>query len=366
MTTAECIRQRVSCRRFQEKPIPREDIRRVVDLARFSPSWKNTQPVRYVVVDDPVLKERIARECIPGQGFNTKTINRAAALAVVTYIPGLSGQGDAPLTEVQAAGWEMFDAGIAAQTFCLAARELDIGTCILGIFDADAAGRLLELEGQRAACLIAMGYPEQWKNGPGRKETEELALFYAIPRRDTNETAHRLLDQFGSLDRVLSAPEQELEKVEGVGQGAAVLLRLMGSIGDRAQRPGREEKIVASVDQAGAYFLRLLDGQRTERLYQLCVDAKGKVLSCRMLSQGQADMTVLSLRQVVENALLSGASGVFLGHNHPSGVALPSPADMEATTQVRDALKRLDIRLIDHIIVADGDYVSMASSGLLR
>lgn len=82
-------------------------------------------------------------------------------------------------------------------------------------------------------------------------ELLELALFYAIPRRDTNETAHRLLDQFGSLDRVLSAPEQELEKVEGVGQGAAVLLRLMGSIGDRARRPGREEKIVASVDQAG-------------------------------------------------------------------------------------------------------------------
>ena len=68
----------------------------------------------------------------------------------------------------------------------------------------------------------------------------------------------------------------------------------------------------------------------------------------------------------IPNCVMSGASGVFLGHNHPSGVALPSPADMEATTQVRDALKRLDIRLIDHIIVADGDYVSMASSGLLR
>ena len=68
---------------------------------------------------------------------------RAAALAVIAYVPGLSGQGDAPLTESQAAGWEMFDAGIAAQTFCLAARDLGIGTCILGIFDADAAGRLL-------------------------------------------------------------------------------------------------------------------------------------------------------------------------------------------------------------------------------
>ena len=171
-------------------------------------------------------------------------------------------------------------------------------------------------------------------------ELLELALFYAIPRRDTNETAHRLLEQFGSLDRVLPRRNQ-------------------------FYRPA-----VANIDQlviiASQAFLRLLDGQRTEQLYQLCVDAKGKVLSCRMLSQGQADMTVLSLRQVVENALLSGASGVFLGHNHPSGVALPSPADMEATTQVRDALKRLDIRLIDHIIVADGDYVSMASSGLLR
>ena len=110
-------------------------------------------------------------------GSNTKTINRAAALAVIAYVPGLSGQGDAPLTESQAAGWEMFDAGIAAQTFCLAARDLGIGTCILGIFDAGAAGRLLELEGLRPACLIAMGYPEQWKNGPGRKETEELLSF---------------------------------------------------------------------------------------------------------------------------------------------------------------------------------------------
>ena len=95
--------------------------------------------------------------------------------------------------------------------------------------------------------------------------------------------------------------------MEGVGQNAAVLLRLIGAMGDRARQPGREEKIVASVDQAGAYFLRLLDGQRTEQLYQLCVDGKGKVLSCRVLSQGQADMTVLSLRQAVENALLSGA-----------------------------------------------------------
>ena len=197
-------------------------------------------------------------------------------------------------------------------------------------------------------------------------ELLELALFYAIPPPGHQRDRPPAAGAVRLPDRVLTAPEQELEQVEGVGQNAAVLLRLIGAMGDRARQPGREEKIVASVDQAGAYFLRLLDGQRTEQLYQLCVDGKGKVLSCRVLSQGQADMTVLSLRQAVENALLSGASGVFLAHNHPSGVALPSRADVQATVQVRDALKRLDIRLIDHIIVADGDYVSMASSGLLR
>ena len=178
MTTAECIRQRVSCRRFQEKPIPREDIRRVVDLARFSPSWKNTQPVRYVVVDDPVLKERIARECIPGQGFNTKTINRAAALAVVTYIPGLSGQGDAPLTEVQAAGWEMFDAGIAAQTFCLAAYAYGVGTVIMGVFDPEMVAQALHIpENEEVVALIPFGYPDETPAAPKRKSVEQLLTF---------------------------------------------------------------------------------------------------------------------------------------------------------------------------------------------
>ena len=177
MTAKECIKGRRSIRTFKPDAVAPELIRELIETTSYSPSWKNTQPVRYIVIDDPALKERMARECIPGQGFNTKTINRAAALAVIAYVPGLSGQGDAPLTESQAAGWEMFDAGIAAQTFCLAARDLGIGTCILGIFDVGAAGRLLELEGLRPACLIAMGYPEQWKNGPGRKETEELLSF---------------------------------------------------------------------------------------------------------------------------------------------------------------------------------------------
>lgn len=198
-------------------------------------------------------------------------------------------------------------------------------------------------------------------------ELLELLLFYAIPRRDTNETAHLLLQHFGSLERVLNASVDELRQVRGMGENAAVLLRLIHDLYLRSRQRGLEdERIIGSVKQAGEYFLRLLDGERTELLYQLCVDSKGKLLASRCLSRGEVDFAALSVRQVVEYALSSGATGVFLGHNHPSGVALPSLDDIESTRQVQEALKPLRIRLLDHIIVADGDYVSLLSSGAMR
>ena len=197
-------------------------------------------------------------------------------------------------------------------------------------------------------------------------ELLELALFYAIPRQDTNETAHRLLKRFRSLQGVLQATPEELEKEEGVGRSAALLLCLIGDISRRARVTSLPEKILNSPDRTGAYFMELLTGQKRELLYQVCLDGKGKVLSCKCLSQGSADMTSLSIRQVVENALLSGAAGVVLGHNHPSGVALPSAEDRAATLQVRDALATMDIRLLDHIIIAENDFISMRDTASLK
>lgn len=196
-------------------------------------------------------------------------------------------------------------------------------------------------------------------------ELLEVLLYYAIPRRDTNELAHRLLKQFGSLRGVLSAPVQELACVSGVGQQAALLMGMVQMLCRRAAQREKEQ-ILNSVDACGAYFTELLGSSRREMLWQVCLDGKGKVLSSRCLAEGDVSMAAVSVRQVVEYALRAGAVGVVLAHNHPSGVALPSQADVQATVQVRDALKRLDIQLIDHIIVADGDFVSMASSGLLR
>lgn len=197
-------------------------------------------------------------------------------------------------------------------------------------------------------------------------ELLELALFYAIPRQDTNETAHRLLKRFRSLQGVLQASPEELEQVEGVGKNAALLLHLMADISQRARITSLPEKILNSPDRTGAYFMELLTGQKRELLYQVCLDGKGKLLTCRCIARGTVSASAVHVRQVVENALYAGASTIILAHNHPSGVALPSDADVLVTHRIQEALAPLGIRLADHIIVADDDYVSMAESGFLQ
>ena len=196
-------------------------------------------------------------------------------------------------------------------------------------------------------------------------EALELLLFYAIPRQDTNDTAHRLLKEFGSLRGVLTAQVEELKKVEGVGGNAATLLHLVSELYRRVPYAGDRSVILNSVEKCGDYFLQLLGAEKHEVLYQACLDGKGKLITCRKLADGNIDSAALSVRQVVNNALLCEASAVVLAHNHPSGVALPSESDRSVTLLVRDALKMMDIRLIDHIVVADGDFVSMEQSGFL-
>ena len=196
-------------------------------------------------------------------------------------------------------------------------------------------------------------------------EVLELLLYYAIPRRDTNELAHRLLERFGSLTGVFSATEEELSKVEGVGKNAAFFLTLIPDVGRRVYQTCTKERIVSSVDDAGALFLQLLHNERREVLYQLCLDAKGKLIHYYRLSSGTAAMAPVSVREVVENALRCDAGCVVLGHNHPSGVALPSEEDRQITRQIQQALETMSITLMDHIVVADGDFVSMAASGML-
>ena len=195
-------------------------------------------------------------------------------------------------------------------------------------------------------------------------EVLELLLFYAIGRRDTNPIAHALIDHFGSLPAVFAATAEELEQVPGIGASAATLIVLLPAIFRRLRLAGEgQDQILDTTEALGAYFLDLFFGQRLETMYQLCLDGKGKALCCRCLSEGGAAAAEFSVRRVVEMALRCNAAGVVLAHNHPSGVALPSREDHMATAQVAEALAAIGVRLVDHIIVADQDFVSMAENG---
>ena len=197
-------------------------------------------------------------------------------------------------------------------------------------------------------------------------EALELLLYYAIPRRDTNPIAHALIERYGSLSGVLSAPVEDLKKVEGIGESAAVLLRLVPQLYRKARLLDAEkETVLTSVERVGAYLLERFAGESHEVVYQLCLDRKGKLLACKRIGEGGVASAEVNIRRLVENAILTEASVVILAHNHPSGVALPSKEDFAATDRAREALALVGVMLADHIIVADGDFVSMADSGFL-
>ena len=196
-------------------------------------------------------------------------------------------------------------------------------------------------------------------------EALELLLFYAIPRRDTNEIAHTLIDRYGSLEAVLNAPQEDLEKVDGIGENAAVLLRLVPQLWQKARLTSvKQERILNNIDSAGAYLVeRFSDAPRSEVVFQLCLDRKGKLLACKRMGEGGPASVVMDVRKLLENAILTSASSVILGHNHPSGVALPSDDDYYATLRAKEVLATIGVELLDHIIVADQDFVSMRQSG---
>lgn len=197
-------------------------------------------------------------------------------------------------------------------------------------------------------------------------EALEILLYYAIPRQDTNPIAHRLMERYGSLSAVLTAPVEDLKKVEGVGESAAVLLLLAGQIGRKARlSDAAQSRALTDVESVGAYLLERFAGEIHEVVFQLCLDRKGKLLACKRLNDGGASSATLDVRKMVENAILTSASTVILAHNHPSGITLPSDDDCAATTRAVRALETIGVTLADHIIVADGDFVSMAQSGYL-
>ncbi len=193
----------------------------------------------------------------------------------------------------------------------------------------------------------------------------EFLLFYAIPQRDTNEMAHKLLNEFGSLSGVFDAKVHEIEKI--VGKGGARLIKLIMPIAKRYYLD-RENyaKVFTSPSDIGNYVVNYFIGETFEKIILLCFDAKLKLLNVTQIAEGNVSSCNINNRLVCETALKYNASMVVLAHNHPGGIALPSREDMMLTKDLSEFLDTLDIELFDHIVVGNRDFVSFRDSNMMR
>ena len=188
----------------------------------------------------------------------------------------------------------------------------------------------------------------------------EVLLYYAAPRGDTNPTAHALLSRFGTLDSVFSAPESELKKVNGVGDAAAQLIRLVPQVARRClMSRSAQIEILDTTSKCGQYLLPYFHGESEEVVYLLCLDAKCKALDCVLIHRGGVNVASIAARKVVKTALDANATSVVLAHNHPSGLVHPSREDIVMTRKAQDFLQEIGVNLLDHFVITDKEFYSM-------
>lgn len=180
METIKCIKERRSIRKFKDDKIEDNIINEIIDAASYAPSWKNSQIARYIVIENREVIDKIADECVLGFEYNTKTLKKSPVLVIVNVEIGKSGfEKDGSYSTPKEDRWENFDAGIATQTFCLAAHDKGIGTVIMGIFDEYKVAEIVDIpENQKIVAFIAMGYPQgDIPVAPKRKPVDELVTY---------------------------------------------------------------------------------------------------------------------------------------------------------------------------------------------
>lgn len=195
----------------------------------------------------------------------------------------------------------------------------------------------------------------------------ELLLFYAQPYKDVNELAHRLLHKFGSLSSVFEAEVADLMEVKGVGYNTAVLLSMMPSLVNRYQMDKwRDKEDLSDTGKMGKYAVALFSGRVNEAFYVICLNVHNKVHSVELVAEGGVNEVVIHPRMLVEVILRSKCKSVVLTHNHPGGSKKPSSNDIELTERVMAILKSVAVKVVDHIVVSNGEYFSFAEKGFMK
>lgn len=203
-------------------------------------------------------------------------------------------------------------------------------------------------------------------------ELLEMLLFFSIPRVNTNSLAHRLIDRFGSLNAVLTSPIDQLVLVEGMGNSSAILVSLVGALMLRARRmPISKRKKFSSLSEVGEMLTDYYRNLPQERFCALYFDASMRLVEMTVIAEGSIGEVSVTPSRIAREAVLKGASGVIVAHNHPLGASSLSSSDRNLTHIIEASLAAVDIPLIEHIVVGEVGYAPTmmykpGSSGALR
>ncbi|MBI5554830.1 MAG: DNA repair protein RadC [Elusimicrobia bacterium] len=197
-------------------------------------------------------------------------------------------------------------------------------------------------------------------------EVLELALTYAIPQRDTKPLAKELLCRFKTINNVLDANRQELVKIKGISEHTALFLNFLKDATKLYLKQGLVNKDLVSSPQAVYdYFKASLKGHPDEEFKALFLNSQNQILAVETMQTGTVNKAVVYPRKIVERALYHHAATVVVAHNHPGGSLAPSAEDRQVTGMIREALKIVEIDLLDHIIIGGDGYFSFKETGTI-
>ncbi|MBR3816358.1 MAG: hypothetical protein IKJ27_06505 [Clostridia bacterium] len=200
-------------------------------------------------------------------------------------------------------------------------------------------------------------------NGMPQHNVLELLLFFGIPYKDTNEIAHKLIEHFGSFSGVLEAKPNELVKIKGMTENAAILINMILPLYKQyAIDLNAHSPCCDSSEKLAEYIRNLLLDTNDERVFAICFDYKRRLIGCKIIGEGDIISSTVDYRRLAEVLLETKANSIIIAHNHPHGITSPSKDDIEATKEIFRFVSTLKVRLLDHIIVNDTSYLSMAET----
>ncbi|UTW56574.1 DNA repair protein RadC [Kordiimonas sp. SCSIO 12610] len=197
-------------------------------------------------------------------------------------------------------------------------------------------------------------------------ELLEMLLMAAIPRKDVKPLAKDLIKDFGSYAAVLSAPLARLQEYPGLGASAVALLKTVeASVHELTKSAVHNKPVLSSWDALITYLKSTMSHLENEQFRVIYLNTAGEILLDDVLSDGDGHKVSVSPRHIVQKALSVDARSLILAHNHPSGLANPSKADINSTNEIIEACKPLEIIVHDHLILSNSDYISFKALGLL-